>query len=297
MTAPNVCAPWSTVEAVESCGPDLGDVSVDLIERMLLVSSNLLYRDSGQLFPGICTDYVRPCAARASSNNSPSWHGQPLASMFLGSGAGGYGSPAPWLWLPGWGTCNCTTPNRDNCCRGVSELALPGYPIVEILEVRENGLVLDPAEYRVDDDGAWLVRLPNVDDTGDPPARRHWPCCQRMDLPDTEDHTFSVSYTYGQDPPEDGKLAAEMLTRELLTFCSTNECNLNADHLRSLARENLTFELADPQSLGIEIVPAVKMFLDSINPKVGGKRITRAARAWSPDVKRHFRRPQGSSGS
>lgn len=70
------------------------------------------------------------------------------------------------------------------------------YPVVEITEVKIDGAVLDPAEYRVDE-GCQLVRL------RDTVTRRNdgWPAYQHLDLPATEPDTFEITYTFGRPVP------------------------------------------------------------------------------------------------
>ena len=81
-----------------------------------------------------------------------------------------------------------------------SLVKLSGYPVRAISEVKIDGDILDSGDYRVHN-RRYAMRLSNG----------HWPRRQNLTEADTEDGTFSISYTYGQDPPELGMAAAAEL--------------------------------------------------------------------------------------
>lgn len=139
-------------------------------------------------------------------------------------------------------------PNRNRCCVGqprtgcrqLRELELPQYPVVSITSVTVDGVLVDSAKYRVDD-RRWLVQLPN--DDGQYVPADAWPCCQRTDLPPTEDQTMEVVYVFGEEAPVDAQRAAARLATELaLADIDTETCSLNAD-VTSVARQGVTYIL------------------------------------------------------
>ena len=74
----------------------------------------------------------------------------------------------------------------------------------------------------------------------------HWPYGQNLTLADTEEGTFSISYTYGADPPELGMAAAAQLGCQLYTACdpdqqSSAECVLPTGVTR-VTRQGITIE-------------------------------------------------------
>lgn len=165
-------------------------------------------------------------------------------------------------------SCGCLS-SRACGCRRLSELRLPGV-VVEVTEVRIDGAVVDPARYRVDD---WrtLVYLPESD-TAD---RQGWPCCQRLDQPDTEPDTWSVTYTHGIDPPPGGVRAAAVLGCQLaLSFNpdTAGQCRL-PKRVTAITRQGVTIAVLDPLTLfadGITGLADVDLWVQS--ELIGAKR-------------------------
>lgn len=105
------------------------------IERMLQVSNEIIWRLSGKQF-GACPVTVRPC--RQACTDTPTW---------------GYWSGH--LWTPvldngSWFNTKCGKCGPTGCsCTELCEVDLPG-PVLEVLEVKLDGVVLNPDSYRVD---------------------------------------------------------------------------------------------------------------------------------------------------
>lgn len=177
------CTPWVT-EAVLSARPDLANVSVDagLLTDAATLASQLLYALSGRQWSGACTTKIRP---------TQDAYGCAGVSGLPGLLARGVPFDS-WLAASNGGAC---------CTAG---LLLPFYPVRSVSQVKIDGAVLDPTSYRVDDQ-RWLVR----------PGFPVFPTWQRLDLDDTHAGTFSVSLSYGADPPAGGILAASALGAEL----------------------------------------------------------------------------------
>ncbi len=212
------CEPWAT--EADICEPCASDYDGERLDEMLAAASRILYELSGRQWGGECETTVRPCSARGGRWSYGDGRHRP-----------------PTRDESGW--CGCSVP--DVCgCGGLSQIRLL-YPVVEVSEVRVDGEIVDPAEYRVDDN-RWLVRLP---DSGG----RHlaWPCCQDLSREATEERTFEVTYTHGRQPPPDGVLAASVLACELLKSCtpSLGECRL-PKRVTTITRQGVTMALIDP---------------------------------------------------
>jgi hypothetical protein len=140
--------------------------------------------------------------------------------------------------------------------------------VVEVTEVKVDGVVLDPAEYFVDDLRR-LVRRPGP--VGQP--AKAWPCCQRNDLDDTEAGTWSVTYKWGTPPPPMGVRAAAVLGCELAMACDPefeDKCRL-PKRVTSIIRE------------GVTIIMAPSDFLDPKTGKIGIYEVDLFIRSYNPD--------------
>jgi len=172
----------------------------------------LLYEITGRQFSGLCTATVRPANQRCTC-----WWWIPA----------GVALPSSWGWGSfggyGWGWGNRATNERFGC-QPLSRVKLPGYPVREILEVKIDGAVVDPSQYRLDG-WRWLTRLASEDADGNLTAQR-WPGCSRSDCADDEPGTFSVSYQFGISPPPLGVAAAAALASEIFNACTGGECAL-----------------------------------------------------------------------
>ena len=125
-TAPGVgpCSAWCTAEDVDEAYP--GGAPGDYAD-WTMAASQVLHELSARQFGGACTYTIRPCSAGCGC-----WDGGvgPLALRGLEAagvrvGPGGCGS---------WASrCSCGV---------VSEVLLPGYPVVSISEVRIDGVVV-----------------------------------------------------------------------------------------------------------------------------------------------------------
>ena len=116
----------------------------------------------------------------------------------------------------------------------------------------------------------WLVRSDNG----------CWPCCQDLALPTTSDGTWSITYTYGQAPPEGAKSAARTLTTELVKACVADKsCRIPTGAV-SVTKRGIIYDISEFEGrIGI---PEIDMWLRAVNPK----RRRQRARILSPDDKR-----------
>lgn len=172
-------------------------------------------------------------------------------------------------------TCGCVNRCR---CGWVSEITLPGWPVVEITEVLIDGEVVDPARYRVDNHRS-LVWIPDTA-TG---YARGWPRRQDADAPATAEHTWQVEYTYGAAPPPEGVWCAAVLAVELALDANPelrDKCRLPKNTV-SLTKKNVGHAMADPAQLaerGETGLPEVDLWIRSDR----WARSHRGGTAWSP---------------
>lgn len=215
------------------------DRNYALADRSALIASYILWALSGRQFPGVFVDTIRPCRSEQVSDIYRFRHER-----------GWWSASRPW------GSCGCGT--HDSCgCGGLSQLTMPGKAVLGIFEVKLDGEVLDPSEYRVDDNKR-LVRLGN----------ERWPCCQDLGLADTEPDTFSVSYAFGRVPPEAGLQAARELACELYKGALTGDCAL-PKRVTSVSRQGMSMVVLDPFNFfdkGRTGLYMVDLFLAAVNP-------------------------------
>lgn len=211
------CSAWTTSDdAAACCTTDLADTSP--FDDYVIAASEVLFELSGRRFAGICERTVRPCRTDCNCG---------LQVLSRGYVVG------PWDWSNSWWwsgfSWNCGDMNPCGC-EPLSRVLLPGYPVREITEVKIDGNIVDPSEYRLDE-RRWLTRMR---DTSDPNTMLFWPSCQILDLPDTESGTFSITYTYGMNPPTIARQAANELACQFFRLCSSDtDCVLPANVSRT----------------------------------------------------------------
>jgi hypothetical protein len=250
---------------------EVTDEQLPLLDGIALQASNLMFEISGRQFSGRCPHTVRPCTGDTYNENScwstfpwNSWSGWPWAWGWYGGG---------WGWYDGSGICHCD-------CQAVPHVLLSGYPVVEITEVKIDGVVLPATRvngspnYQLEE---WqrLVRMRDPDDPGTPVL---WPSCQDRTLNSDQPGTWSVSYLSGIAPPQAGKAAAVALACELLPG---GECKL-PEGARTIVRQGLTITRIQPlaQMLlrGETGIVQIDSFLAAYNPS----RLRRRPTIWAP---------------
>jgi hypothetical protein len=172
-------------------------------------------------------------------------------------------------------TCGCAGP--CGCGGQVYEVSLPG-PVIQVDAVKVDGVLLLASAYRVDD-GKRLVRV-----DGKP-----WPACQRLDLADSEQGTWSVAYTRGRPVPAGGMRAAAALSVEIWKACSGDKSCRLPQRVQQIVREGVTMTLLDPLEYLDKArtgLVDVDLWLAAVNPH--GQRSP--SNVWTPDVQR-MRRP------
>lgn len=203
------CTSWVTgADVAECCSSEVGTMS-SLLDNSADVASQMLYELSGRRWSGLCLRTVRPCHSSCSCGWQVLSRGHVVTA------------------LDSW-PCE----GRACGCQELSRVRLTGH-VREVTEVKIDGAVVDSSCYRVDEN-RWLTRL-----NGD-----RWPSCARLDLADTEEGTFSVTYTYGAPPPLAGVEAAKQLACQVYLQCSgSTECDIPAGATR-ITRQGITIERA-----------------------------------------------------
>lgn len=250
------CTAWTSVDDVRDCCTDdeLASSDTTLIDAAIVATSELLYEASGSRFSGLCQRTVRPCG-------EPGLCGvQVLSRGHLVGWDGSF-----------WGGYNCG-------CQPLSRVKLAGS-VREIVEVKIDGVVVGESLYEVRE-RRWLIRT----DGG------LWPRCQSDGLPDTEEGTFSVTYTYGRAVPTSGQRAAAQLACEVFKSCSgAGECALPIGVSR-VTRQGITIERTfmhlDKNGWRTGLA-TVDLFLNIVNPRGLARRGT----FWSPSSRARYARP------
>jgi hypothetical protein len=271
------CSPWLIGDDVaDCCSVETSDGTI--FDDYAIQAQELLYELSGRQFAGICSQKARPC-----------WTNCGCGWQVLSRGHLVYQNDS---WFCNDSPCGCSS---------LSRVKLGGYPIVSIVEVKVNGDVIDPNTYRVDAN-RYLTR---VRDPADPDTALSWPGCQNLALEDTEDGTFSVTYSYGMEPPAIGVAAAAQLACELYKSCPGNDaagdCALPSGTVR-IVRQGVTIEKAKFISWAFERggqgvqrgwntgLSSVDAFLNAYNPTG----LMRRPVFWSPSMSRRYAQHLGT---
>lgn len=262
------CEPWAELD--DLCCDDIykdgalrDGISQEKVDEMIEVATYLVWAASGRRF-GVCETKVRPC--RDDSCSGFSW---PTYDQSFHPG--GFLPAYPVLTADGW--TNCGSPCCDGCCDVNCEMRFPRGPVVEVTEIKVDGEVFPDHKYRVDNFDM-LVRTDG----------QCWPTCQSMDLHDTEEGTFSITYRYGRPVPPGGKMAVAALACELIKDCHRMECQLPR-RLRTISRQGVTAQFLDPMEFfdqGLFGMTSVDLWIRAVNPN----RLQRRSRVYRPDAPR-----------
>lgn len=220
-----------------------------------------LWNITGRQF-GTCPVSIRPCKKSCLSAYSTfkgyAWRQYNLPFFGESVGIGGIINPAliggQWYNLP------CGGCNNDVCsCTYVPTIDLLG-PVANMIEVRQDGLVVDPSTYRVDN-YRFLIRTDGAD----------WPVCQDMVAdPEIEGNkTLLVTYDIGVEVPDGGKLAAGVLACEMAkAACDDSTCKL-PQRIHSVTRQQVNVTVLDSYDAfyinGTTGLFAVDSWVNSVN--------------------------------
>jgi hypothetical protein len=251
------CGQWITGDDVAECC-NVEASSSSLFDVVALQASDLLFALSGRQFTGECG----PRTVRPPCDSC--WCGYQILSRGHIIGPWDYGYPL-----------NLCASCLIACAPSMVKLA--GYPLREITQVLVGGVALSSDEYGILND-RYLYRKNDA----------RWPISQDLTLPDTEEGTWSVSYTYGADPPALGIAAAAQIACELYKQCEGATCALPTGVTR-ITRQGITIDRLAFTSwsyregrwaTGLALVDA---FLATVNP-VG---LIRRPVLWAPGKRQY----------
>lgn len=261
------CTAWITGDDVAECcsaATDIVGTFTSLLDDAADAASQILFELSGRRWAGLCSrEGVRPC------------HGD--------CGCGGVQVLSRGHIVDPWGPYSYSDCGGRACwCQDLSRVKLAGY-VREVTQVKLDGVVMDSSSYRVDEH-KYLTRV----DGG------RWPSCSHGGRADTEEGTFSVSYTYGKTPPLSAVDAAKQLACQAFMQCSgSGDCDIPAGATR-ITRQGITIERAifarNPDTGAWETgLSAVDYFLNTYN-RHG---LARRALFVSPGSRGRYARPVG----
>lgn len=248
--------PWPVDPACMTEEWEALDPSVQ--ERSLALASSTLHRLTGYRVGG-CPVTVRPCKRSCTDFNYS-------ASYLNMQGYGGSGFNPHIAESGAWvNSCGCHT---DCACESVCEIALPG-PVGEVQQVKLDGVVLDPFQYRVDGNSVVWV---------DQAMECPWPACQDMTLPDSEEGTFSITYLNSFPVDALGAYAVGILAMEYAKACTSGKCKLPTG-VTSIVRQGVSYDIASGAfPNGLTGLREVDAFIAIWNPG----RLRQATGVWFP---------------
>jgi hypothetical protein len=247
---------WENIDT--SCCADFwGTLTAQEQANAKAYASLVLWARTGRQYD-LCPVTVRPCGRWCTDDGIGGWYWG--GGMFL-----------PYIVDGTWRNCWCGCDGGSCCtCQPSCQVYLPG-PVGEIISVTVDGVVIDPATYRVDD-GRWLVRVG---------AGNCWPDCQDFDVI-TGAGTFFVTYTRGDPVPGPLLVAAGTLACEWAKACRSQECRLTP-YIIGLSRQGVDFTAIDPMTLldhGFTGLFEVDSLIAALNPHG----LTHRMRLLSPDI-------------
>lgn len=237
------CEPW---EPIWNCNISAIVGAPAVTGNAVQAASEILYQLTAQRF-GLCNVKLRPCR-QSCYGNFPWWEWWQYGTY-----------PQPYWWNGTWYNLACNSCPSNSCsCVGLDETLLPG-PVVEITEVKLDGVVLTKnVDYRIDDYRK-LVRLNGV----------LWPFCQNMNLADTEVGTWSVTANYGEIVPVLGRMAVGELATEIVKFLvCDNTCAL-PQGVVDVSRQGVSMTIANISELfktGFIQLRMCDLFIKTANP-------------------------------
>src|SRR5262245_8683023 len=211
----------------------------------------VLWAAIGRRF-GLCSVTVRPCGRYCSGNDG--WGGT------YGYYWNGEGFFVPYLFNGAWRNCWCGFGNGCMSCQPDCQVYLDG-PVNSIVNVVQNGVTVDPATYRVDNN-TWLVRTHDASDDD------CWILAQDYNKGITANNTLQVTYLKGTPVPEALVNAGGELACEWAKACLGQACRL-PQRVTSISRQGVTVSLADVDALlmnNLTGIPTVDNIIHAFNP-------------------------------
>lgn len=249
MAAP--CA-WDISDSIDCCADFWAELTVAEQQAAADAATFILWAATGRQY-GICSITVRPCGRWPCDDDAAgyTWHN---------------GTWIPYIYGGEWFNCAC---GNFCTCGARCKVYLPG-PVASVTTVTVDGVVINPAAYRVDD-ARWLIRT-----DGD-----CWPRSQDFDK-DSGTDTFSVTYGRGTAVPTYILAAAGTYACEWARMCRGEACAIPT-RIVTLTRQGTTFDGVDIDQLldrGLTGVASVDQVIVAANPH----RLTGRLRIISPEV-------------
>lgn len=239
--APASSEPW--VNPQDLAGGSFAD-TVDL-ESVCTVATEILFLLSGRRY-GVRTETTRPYAGEHVCG----WG-------YLAASVGGdLAVDGDWRW-------------RYQRNEGAPDWLLLKSPVQSVLTVKVDGVTLAPEEYLLYDNRK-LVRAPGANGSA-----VTWPIFQRLDLDDTDEGTFSITYQWGRSVPAGARLAAQVFATELAKYVNKDSDCALPDRLVSVTRQGVTQTLMDPSQFIKEArtgLYLVDTWLGAVNPNGNRRR-------------------------
>lgn len=264
------CAQWATPEDLATiAGLDINDLDPDLLDVNLTNATDLLYRKSGSMWSGVCTETVRP-VCRSWLGLQPAMWWQTWGYPYIPDLVDGTWFNIGPDWNQGGGCCG-------HCLVFDSGMRMPRietgqYPTVSAA-VTIDGVPLSNTAFRLDS-WRYVTRTDGL----------HWPVNNDLTKADTEDGTWSITIGFGMAPPQPGVTACAVLAAELTKHVlGDQKCSLPL-RVTNVSRQGVTYSLADVMSLldkNRTGLYAVDLFLQTYNPHD----LDRPARVLSGDIR------------
>lgn len=118
---------------------------------------------------------------------------------------------------------------------GPTQVALPG-PVASVLEVEIDGVLIDPAGYRIEGDRLYRV------------GGHEWPA-QDLTRPLGEPGTWGVRYRRGVEPPAGAAVVVGQLALEFWNVCEPGKACRLPKRWQTVSRQGVTVTKADPTDI------------------------------------------------
>jgi hypothetical protein len=251
-------------EVDTSCCADWDTYTSELQEAAKTYARVVLWAATGRRF-GLCSVTVRPCGRYCSGNDGANIYG------YYWNGEGFF---VPYLFNGDWRNCWCGFGFGCLSCQPDCQVYLDG-PVNSIVNVIQDGAVVDPNTYRVDN-STWLVRTHDESDDD------CWILRQDFNKGITAENTLQVTYLKGLPVPAGLARAGGELACEWAKSCLGLPCRL-PQRVTSISRQGVTVSLADVDQLlenGLTGIPTVDNIIHAYNPY----RLQSRMQVVSPDI-------------
>lgn len=214
------------------CCPGWPDDVADWTPEHVLaveIATDTLWRLTAGRY-GLCPELIRPCRRACTPDGMGTGMLWDRSTFPLD----------PFTQNGKWYNFGCGCGPVDCSCAPLCVLELPGRAD-SVVEVKIDGVVVDPATYRLNrrPAKAQLIRSGGVDG----PC---WPTCQDLTKEDDQPGTFSVLYMRGTPVPAGGVRAMGSLACEIYKQCTgAGGCRL-PDRVQTVTREGVTYDMFDP---------------------------------------------------